>query len=262
MHPSIKAARLAACATLVLLAACPPVEDPCAGPSRHTIVFFDQSASSVADSVTAALFRDTVAALADGALQCPGDAIHGFLVHATTRGKADRVDVVNSVSADTVDVSSIEKASELTRYHGQMDSLRNVARTRLARLLATTVSPQLRAHTDLLGTLEVVSDEMSWADSGSSARVYYLGDMHESMAAPRRNFDARPPANQAEAQAWADADTAVLREMSFDGARLANVEVRVLLGGLADKPGAAEVRSYWERLFANAGIRPAAIRYN
>ena len=141
-----------------------------------------------------------------------------------------------------------------------MDTLRADARARLTALEATSVSPQFRANTDLLGTLEVVSDEMSHADSGSTARVYYLGDMHESMPPPRRDFDTRRPADRPEAEAWADADTAVLRGMSFDREQMANVEVRVLLGALADRRGAAEVRSYWERLFANAGIRK--VRYN
>jgi hypothetical protein len=250
------------CAFLVLLAAaeCPPRKDPCERPDQHTIVFVDQSASSVADSATTAMFRDTLKALIDTKLQSCGDAIHGFLVHGNTRGKVDRVDVVNRVPVDTADMSSIDKAKAISRHRQALAALREEGEARLTALLTANVPPHLKRQTDLLGTLEVVSDVMRQADSGSVARVYYLGDMHESMAPPRRSFDAQLPADADEARAWADADTALLRGMSIDRKHLEHVEVRVLLGSLAHKPGTAEVRSYWERLLANAGIEP--VDYN
>lgn len=259
------AARLAACGIFLLLAAasCTPetVSGGCDRPSRQTIVFYDQSASSVADSATRAMFRDTILGLIEHGLACKGDAVHGFLVHAETRSKVGRVDMLNTVDpADTLDVPSIEKAKEKTRYRQEMKELRDSAERVLPSLLAASVPPEFRSHTDLLGTLEVIRDEVSRADSGSTIRVVYLSDMHESMPAPRRDFDVHPPATSAEAQAWADADTTVLREMAIDRARLGQVEVRVLLGNLALRPGAPEIRRYWERLFANAGIRK--VEYN
>ncbi|HEX6038610.1 hypothetical protein, partial [Longimicrobium sp.] len=104
--------RLIACASLVLLAACPPPpKDTCDGPSRQTIVFYDQSASSAADEPTKTMFRDSLRNALQGTLQCPGDAVHGFLVHANTRGKAGRVEVVRTVAAlDTTSMSTMQKA--------------------------------------------------------------------------------------------------------------------------------------------------------
>ena len=257
---------LAACGTFVLLAASgcdgdPPPPGPCERSSRQTIVFYDQSASSVADAPTLELFREAMDDLLESGLECRGDAVRGFLVHEHTRGKVGRVEVVNSVDPpDTFDVPSLDKAKEVTRYAGETKRLRDEGERELASLLTASVPPEFRDHTDLLGTLEVISDAVEKADSGSVVRVVYLGDMHESMPAPRRDFDARPPASRAEAEAWADADTAVLRELGVDRARFGRVEVRVLLGNLATRPGAVEIRRYWERLFANAGIR--AVEYN
>lgn len=254
---------VAASAFVVLLsaAACPPrEEDQCARPDQHTIVFFDQSASSVADQATTAMFRDSVTALLESSLECQGDAVHGFLVHGNTRGKVNRLDVVNTVATpDTIDVPSIQKTREASRYRRDIGRIRTSGEAGLAALLTANVNPQYERHTDMLGTLEVVSDEMTKAPAGSKVVIYYLGDMHESMQSPRRDFDARPPASKAEAEAWADADTALLSGMKIDRARLENAEVRVLLGNLADRPGAQEVRSYWERLFANVGMK---VRYN
>jgi len=268
---SLSAAQLAACASLMLLTAATcngggdasARELACAGARRHTIVFFDQSASSVADAPTTAMFRDTISALVENALPCQGDAVHGFLVHGNTRGKVNRADVVNEIAPmDIVGKPTIDAAEEQMRYEEEMEGLLTSGQTRLATLLTANVNPQFKRHTDMLGTLEVVSDEMTKAQEGSKVVIYYLGDMHESMQSPRRDFDARRPASRAEAEAWADADTALLSGMKIDRARLENAEVRVLLGNLADRPGAQEVRSYWERLFANVGIQPQNIRYN
>lgn len=262
---SLKILRIAGCGTCVLLAAatCKPPPDPCEGPDQHTIMFIDQSASSVANPATTAMFRDTLADVLATRLQCQGDAVHGFLVHQNTRGKSDRVQVVNTVPpADTLDKPQIDATRERTRFNKEMQAFRAEGETRLGALLSAEVDPRFKRHTDLIGALEVVSDQLAQADSGSRARVYFLGDMHESMPSSRRDFDRRPPASRAEAEAWADADTAVLKGMNVVRERLANVEVRVLLGDLANKPGAPEVRSYWERLFANAGIPPTRILWN
>lgn len=262
MNPAI---RWVACGTFVLLTAASCDDDenrPCERPTRQTIVFYDQSASSVADPATLGIFRDTMNALVQSGLECEGDAVRGFLVHERTRSKAERVDVVNEVPplGDTLAMSSMVRAQTILAHNERMDTLRARGAARLDSLLASSVAPEFRDHTDLLGTLEVISDEVSRADSGSTVRVVYLGDMHESMPSPRRDFDTRPPRTAAEAEAWADADTAVLRDLRVDRARLGQVEVRVLLGNLALKPAAPEIRRYWERLFTHAGIR--RVEYN
>ncbi|HEX6042089.1 MAG TPA: hypothetical protein VFZ20_28850, partial [Longimicrobium sp.] len=119
----------------------------------------------------------------------------------------------------------------------------------------------LRAQTDLVGTLEVIRDELSRADSGATVRVLYMSDMHESMPSRGRDFDRRPPSSTAEAEAWADADAALLEQMRVDPARMGRVHVRVLLGNLANRDRAGpEIRRYWERLFQHAGIRH--VEYN
>lgn len=253
--------RLAACASLLLLAACPPENGACDRPSRQTIVFYDQSASSVADSATAAMFRDTLREVLRNDLTCPGDAVRGFLVHGNTRGKVGRVDVERTLPPlDTTGMSMIQQAREKARYSRAMERFQADGEGRLAALLAARVDPRHRAHTDLVGALEVVQDVVAGADSGAAVRVVYLSDMRESMGAPRRDFDTAPPTSAAQAEAWADADTVVLRDLRIDPEAMRRVEVRVLMGSLADKPRAPEIRRYWERLFRHAGVRH--VEYN
>lgn len=252
--------RLAACAAALLLTACKcdggeGCAEPCDRPSRQTVVFYDQSASSVADSTTRALFRNALNSTLASGLECEGDAVHGIPVHVHTRAKGDSVQVVSNVrDPDTLEVPKIRKAQEIQRHKRQMDTLLAQGRVRLTSFVDASVQSEFRQHTDLLGTLEVISDIVAQADSGSSVRVIYLGDMRESMPGTR-DFDTRPPSTRAEAEAWADADKAtLLRTMKVDTAHFDRVEVRVLLGNLATKRGAPEIRHYWERLFENVGI--------
>jgi hypothetical protein len=228
-----------------------------------TVVFVDQSASSVVDSATRAMFQDTLSGLADNVVGCKGDAIHGFLVHAKTRGKVSRVDVVNTIQPPATEGKpKLSRAKEANKFRRDTSELAKDARERVRSLLDARVEPRFKSATDMLGTLEVISDEVASADSTATVRIYYLGDMYESMPAPRRNFDRQPPRSVAEAEQWADADTTVLNQMRITRERFKNAEVRVLLGNLANKPGMPHVRRYWERVFQNAGFDPDAIDFN
>lgn len=249
--------RLAACGALLTLAAasCTP-PDPCARPSQQTLVFIDQSASSVANPHTARMFRDSVTLALQSGLACRRDAVRGFLVHENTRAKADRMDVVNTIRPpDTLDGTLIHKAQEKMRHQQAMDTLLRVGQSDLSTLFTVQVPSRFRNRTDLLGTFEVIRDELMRADSGATLRVIYLSDMRESMRPPRRDFDAAPPTSVTQAEEWADADTVLLREMRVDPRMMDRVAVRVLQGNLAEKPHASEIRRYWERLFQHAGIR-------
>lgn len=250
--------RLIACAPLVLLAACPPhPPEACARPAHQTLVFYDQSASSVADPQTKQLFETVLREALRDDLQCPGDAVRGFQVHANTRGKAGRVDVERTFAPlDTSAMSLMQKAQAKMKYGQEMQKLQADGEARLAKLMTEPVEGRLRARTDLVGTLEVISDALSRGESGATARVLYLSDMHESMPQEGRDFDQHPPSSAAEAEAWADADAARLEAMHVDRARMAGVHVRVLMGNLANKDlRGPEIRRYWERLFQHAGIR-------
>jgi len=225
-------------------------------------VFYDQSASSVADVPTTALFRDSLSGIVDSALSCRGDGVHGFLVHGSTTTKVGRVDESQTYFADTLKGPSLKRAQNKIQFQQELTALRQRSVERLRAMISGGVRPELRRHTDLLGTFQVISDEMLKVDTSQTARVYYFSDMRESMAPPRRDFDVRPPADRPEAERWADEDGAVLKNFALDRTRFPNAEIRVLMGNLADKPKADEVRAYWERMFRNAGFAPEKIQFN
>lgn len=249
----------------LLLTAARCVEDApiaCARAPMQTLLFVDQSASSVVDAATRKMYDDTVAAVLGTSLGCKGDAVHGFLVHANTRGKVGRQDVVNVLSPPDVDGKpKLARLKAENQFEARSAAFMKTAQSRVPSIFDTPIEPALRRHTDMLGTLEVISDELADAENSSTVRIYFLGDMHESMPGNRRNFDARRPATVQEAEQWADEDMAILSQMKINRDRFKNAQIRVLLGNLADKPGMPEVRRYWEKLFENAGFDPNRIRF-
>lgn len=234
---------------------------PCSRESTQTLVFYDQSASSVLDSATASLFRDTIVSLVETSATCPGDAVRGFLVHANTRGKVDRVDVLNSVALPVLaGQPRIDQALAQQQYDKDLTELRRDGQAKLVGLTQASVDARFRRHTDMLGALEVISEEVGRGASAGQVRVYFFSDMHESMPGPRRDFDRRPPQSRAEAEAWADEDSTILSEMKIDTARFSQVDIRVMLGNLANRPNARNVQFYWERVFQNVGV--GNVQYN
>ena len=236
----------------------------CKRPPQATLVFLDQSASAHLDAHTKSLFSDSLLSIANHALECPGDGLHAFVAHQQTTSKAYRQDVVHQLPLpDSKGKPKGKAAAERMQYQAKLKKLRADAASKLTGLFGSKVQPAFAHRTDLIGTLQVASDELAKVPAGTTSRLYYFSDMNESMVGSgRRDFDKRPPTSKAEAQAWADADRATLKQLSLDPSRLNNAEVRVLMGTLATKPHASDVRFYWERLFQHAGLDPARVRYN
>jgi hypothetical protein len=236
--------------------------EPCPGRARNTLIFYDQSASSAANPGTVQMFRDTITSVSSTRLACYGDAVHAFQLHGGTRAKVNRQDAIDAIAPAVVTgVPKIAAAIATSQRNRRVATLQREAIPRLLRIVSDPIAPEDRRQTDILGSLEVISDEVGRAP-GARTLVYFMSDMRESMRGTgRRDFDAQPPSSPAQAQAWADQDVAVLHQMHVDTARLRNVEVRVLLGNLALKPHSSEIRFYWERIFRNAGINPENVRF-
>lgn len=230
--------------------------------ARTVIVFWDQSLSAT-HSPSKAVFADSLQRVVEDALQCPGNTISGFFVHARTPGKAYRVRQTNRLAPPRQSGSRIQLTQDSIRYALDIEKLVQETWASFTAMIDSTRLPaQLTSRTDLLGSLEVLSSELADAPEHAKKTVYYFSDMYESMTGPgRRDFDARPPRSYAEAEEWARADLEfVRREMNVDPSRFSGVEVRVLTEGLANRPNADQVRRYWEVLFAELGFE--RVRFN
>ncbi len=227
----------------------------------HTLVFLDQSVSAAGDTSARALFADSLRHIVHQHLDRPGDRLSLFLVHEKTLSKAHRVNVTNDVDPLEEKEFSDEQALEKARFQNEIEQFLQKATTRLQNFLASP-PPTSSRWTDLWGTLGVASTEL--AENAGEKHLYYLSDMFESMPGPgRRNFDERPPQSRAQAQRWAQADADTLDTfMILNPDRLQDAQVRVLLGTLATKPHAQDIKFYWLTLFEELGLSRDQVDYN
>jgi hypothetical protein len=225
---------------------------------QRTIVFLDLSASASPDSAVVRALRTQLPNVVEDALVCKGDRIDAFPLHAATRGKSIRARIENDLTPDTLYLSNNRKRLTKARFARAMSSLRRTAVSQIA-AMADSANRRLGRSTDILGSLEVISEEVG--DFDGPVSVYYFSDMNESMSgAGRRDFDMRSPHSAQEAQSWALTDTAVLKAMNVSHDRFRRVRVRVRQGSLANRSSAPNVNAYWRSMFTT--LRVADISFN
>ncbi|HEU0078832.1 MAG TPA: hypothetical protein VFQ76_14355 [Longimicrobiaceae bacterium] len=211
-------------------------------------------------------FGDSVNAIVRESLACPGDRLEGFLVHGATRGKAHKKVFVHQVPPAQLDtLPSMLHTGAVKAVADSTAALHTRAHRELSTLFdSTTLGHGLRQHTDLLGALEVASDEFAAAPAEAGRVVYFFSDMNESMNGPgRRDFDVSPPRSRSEAEKWARTDAAmVATELQVSRQSLQGAEVRIILGDLANRHGAENVRTYWAALLNALGIPREDVRFN
>jgi hypothetical protein len=236
---------------------------------RRTLVFVDRSASTGDYAEAQQLFADSLDRVVRAYLSRPGDRLSAFIVHEKTRSKAYRLDLTNDVSPPEGAEFDDEQALRQARFKRETASFLSEASKRLqAFALEEDGGAAFADHTDLWGTLAVASEELAPAEARKAdappPRLYYLSDMFESMPGPqRRNFDRSPPTSRTEARRWARTDAKALQQtMTVRPDRLRQARVRVLLGTLATKAHAQNVKVYWRELFEQIGIPPEQVDYN
>ncbi len=233
--------------------------------SRYVVLFVDRSVSVRGLDLPAEV-QDSLARIPERYLSCPGDNLHAFVVHKRTRGRAVRLDISN-------DLPPPPAVSNQSRSDLVADSIEDAQRrTQFAKWASDQVwaflrsgdpPPEAIGSTDLLGSLEVASDEMSDAPSTASKWIIYLSDMFESMPGPgRRDFDAHPPSSIGEAERWAAEDSArVLPTMRISVQNLDGARIRILSRPWGDREGSEFVREYWYKLFSLVGIPRERVRF-
>ena len=260
------ARRLALLALLPLVAShCPFHEDPdptCVRSDRRAVVFFDGSASASGDGVSKAAFEGAVSGLAGDVLQCEGDRVTGYVLFSNT-GTAYSVEVdVLTEAKDLSDAAEIDRPRLRSAWERSMEGEREDAATLLWQQLVerADVPQQARQETDVLGSLRLVEEAFQGQPDSSARRVLYLSDMYESTRRTR-DFDVRPPADAAQAKAWAAEDVARLvgdGEVSQDALR--GAEVAVVRSTLGIDPRANDVRAYWVAVFEALGAADVDMR--
>lgn len=245
-------------------AAADPVPQSCVQP-RHVVMFVDRSRSTANTEIPPEM-RDSIAAIPDRLLSCPGDQFHAFMVYGRTRGMAQRLDIGNELGP-APDVSNLppdtRAADSLDYVEKENDFQKHASEQIAAFVRGGSGLPANDSSTDLLGTLEVASTALADAPPGAQKVLLYVSDMYESMKGlGRRDFDALQPSSGTQAEAWATADSeAVLRDMQIALPALAGARVHVYARPWGDRPNSEIVKRYWLKMFSLVGIPSNQIRW-
>lgn len=232
---------------------------------RYVVLFVDRSASTQGRELPPEV-RDSLSRLPERYLGCPGDNLHAFVVHKRTRGRALRLDLANDLppAPSPLNVSRSDYVADSIEHDKKRAEFSKWASDQISTFIAGGSGPPAADDsTDLLGTLEVASDEMTEAPQGASKWIVYLSDMFESMSGPgRRDFDANPPDSIQKAERWAIEDSArVLPTLRVAAQNFSGVRVRVLSRPWGDRTGTEFVREYWYKMFSVVGIPREHVRF-
>ena len=243
---------------------CPPpelAETICTPAQNASVVFYDRTTSAGGDATSAASMDETLHAFVTRGAECAGDVVAGHLIYKHTGAAYGRS---VAVEVEVPDLSSIpevarESAAEQARAELEEEA-EDIADVMQQALVGSAAIPAAEANqTDVLGSLRVAGEEFRRAAGGGALapnrRVLYLSDMFESMPAPGRDFETRPPASDAQAQEWAAEDVARLRTRAASALEaLGGARVEVHQSTLAHKEHSDMVRAYWTAVFEALGM--------
>lgn len=246
--------------TFVVLSCCGEQnskESPDIFDDRHNriVAFVDASASADAGKKTETEFRDSLRQVVESYLPDPDDKLTVLPIHSRTVSKVGRWDTTNTLTEPDWKPLEIDRENQESRYYRRRDDFISSAQSSAVQHFESIrASPDFQDWTDIWGTLEVVSEEVSssFAVSDTSrVKVYYFSDMYENPeSSKRRNFDKNPPSSPMEATEWAKKDYERLTKYyKIEEEVLSNISVRVIPGRLAaTRENARYVKYYWEEL--------------
>lgn len=216
----------------------------------HTLVFLDKTQSvNVNQNFVQAKYRQQLNELVVNNMKNKGDKLEVYFIHEnTSKAKALSLTVHSEKegleNANATDREAIETAFQMALQREQGIFLRQA----LAKLNQQNTGASNQA-TDIWASLPILAKA---AEGGAQVRVYYFSDMIESVkGADRRDFHHLPPANDAQAEAWAKADARRMEQYAIGTPEVTVVSPFEPTASI--KENNPHVTHYWQILFQELG---------
>ncbi len=229
-----------------------PADEATSAPEApvHTLVFLDKTQSvNVNEAFVQQKYHQALSDIVEHNMANKGDKLDIYFIHEnTSKAKALSLTVRSEKegieNANATDREAIETAFQMSLQREKGIFLRQ-AMVKLNQQ-NTGVSNQA---TDIWASLPIIAKA---AEGGAQLRVYYFSDMIESVHGPdRRDFHRQPPADDAQAEAWAKADAKKMEQYV-----LGTPEVTVVAPfepTASTKENNPHVTRYWQVLFEELG---------
>lgn len=216
----------------------------------YTLIFLDKTRSvNVNNAFVARKYQQALNEIIEHNIRRKGDKLEVYFIHEnTSKARAltlttrTEMEDVSAASATDREAAETEFDLALTREKAQI-------RQRVFQQLSAQNSGASNQETDIWASLPVIAKAN---ESGATVNVYYLSDMVESVKGPtRRDFQVKPPKDNAQADEWAKADASQLKRYTIGSPTITMI--------LPFEPNASvkqnnpAVTQYWQTLFADLG---------
>ncbi|UFH55433.1 hypothetical protein [Spirosoma sp. KNUC1025] len=239
--------------SLLLLFACSGGGDktrPTTDEPVYTLIFIDKTRSvNVNTAFVGQKYQQAITEIIDQNIRQKGDKLDVYFIHENT-SKARALNVTTRTEMEDVSASSAtDREAAETEFNLMLSREKAQIRQRVLQQLVAQNSSASNQETDIWASLPVIQKAN---ESGSTVKVYYLSDMIESVkGATRRDFQIKPPKDNAQAEEWAKADVEQLKRYT-----IGSPDITMILPfepNASVKENNPAVTQYWQTLFSNLG---------
>ncbi|WP_420151451.1 hypothetical protein [Spirosoma sp.] len=239
--------------SLLLLFACSGSSDktkPTTNEPVYTLIFLDKTRSvNVNKAFVAQKYQQALTEIIEQNIRQKGDKLDVYFIHENT-SKARALNVTARTEMEDVSAASLtDREAAETEFNLSLTREKAQIRQRVLQQLVAQNAGSSNQETDIWASLPVIQKAN---ESGATVKVYYLSDMIESVkGAARRDFQVKPPKDNAQAEEWAKADVEQLKRYV-----IGSPEITMILPfepNASVKENNPAVTQYWQTLFSELG---------
>ncbi|MDB5243290.1 MAG: hypothetical protein JWP57_3915 [Spirosoma sp.] len=245
--------RIITCCLLFLVFACSTNKDKPAKTNEptYTLIFLDKTRSvNVDKAFVRQKYQQALTSIIDENIRQKGDQLAVYFIHENT-AKARALNLtVRTEMEDVSAASSTDREAAETEFSLSLNREKAQIRQRVLQQLVAQNVGSSNQETDIWASLPVIEKAN---ETGATVKVYYLSDMVESVkGTERRDFQVRPPKNNAQAEEWAKTDAKQLKRYT-----LGSPDIKMILPfepNASVKQNNPAVTQYWQTLFSELGV--------
>lgn len=228
-------------------------DNQASSPNIHTLIFIDKTASvDVKKAFVAQKYQQTLTSIIEQNFRKAGDTFEIYYIHEnTSKGRTlsltCRTEMEQTEGVNATDMEAIK-----TSYDLSIRKERNFVIQQSLNRLQTQNDNVSNLETNITASIPVIA---RLAENRGITKVYYLSDMVESVK-NGRDFQVSPPKDEAQAEEWAKADAAKLKNYQLN-----SPDVSMILPfepTSSSKENNPTVTYYWQKLFENLGVMNVA----
>ena len=220
------------------------------GPT-YTLIFLDKTRSvNIDNAFVRQKYQQAITTIIEENIRQKGDKVDVYFIHENTAKARALTLTARTEMEDVSAASATDREAAETEFSLALNREKATIRQRVVQQLVAQNRETSNQETDIWASLPVIEKAN---ETGATVKVYYLSDMIESVrGADRRDFQVRPPKNNAQADEWAKTDAKQLKRYT-----LGSPDIILILPfepNASVRENNPAVTQYWQTLFSELGV--------